>query len=252
MAAYKRYGQSPKKKRNGSLFAPLVFVGVLILLVFCVGLFFRVQTIEVVGAQSYTAEEIIAASGVEEGDNLFFINRFGGASNIFSRLPFVDSAVIERQMPSTVIITVQEAKAVACLNWQGQSWMVTAAGKLLGSADAVQASQLIQVTGFEPESPAVGESARAAAGEELKLSYLVDLLSALETNGLTAQVQSIDLSAAVNPSLEYLGRFTVRLGEDRDLAYKLRMLLATVQQLEADETAIIDVSDGSTVYVSPD
>lgn len=252
MAEYKRYGHSPKKKKAGGFFAPLVFVVVLIVLVFCVGLFFRVQTIEVVGGQIYTADEIIEASGVEQGDNLFFINRFGGASNIFSRLPFVDSAVIERQMPSTVVITVQEAQAVACLNWQGQDWMITTAGKLLGSADAAQSAQLIRVTGFEPVSPAVGETVRAAEGEELKLTYLKDLLAALEENGLLGDMQSIDLSAAANPSMEYLGRFTVRLGEDSQLDYKLRMLLATVRQLEAGETGIIDVSDAATVYVSPD
>ncbi len=253
MAEYKRYGQSPKKKKTSGLLAPLIFVVVLIMLVFCVGLFFRVQTIEVVGAQYYTADEIIEASGVEQGDNLFFINRFGGASSIFSRLPFVDSAVIDRDMPSTVIITVQEAQAAACLNWQGQSWMMTASGKLLGSADAEQAAQLIAVTGFEPQSPAVGEAARAAQGDELKLDYLKDLLAALETNGMLDQVRSLDLSTAVNPSMEYLGgRFTVKLGENDQLDYKLRMLLATVRQLGADETGIIDVSDGSTVYVSPD
>lgn len=253
LAEYMRYGQSPKKKKAGGFFAPLVFVVVLIMLVFCVGLFFRVQTIEVVGAQTYTADEIIEASGVEQGDNLFFIDRFGGASNIFSRLPFVDSAVIEREMPSTVIITVQEAKAAACLSWQGQSWMMTASGKLLGSADAVQASQLIAVSGFEPVSPTVGETAQAAEGDELKLAYLKDILTALDQNGMLDQVQSIDLSVAVNPSMEYLGgRFTVKLGEDEQLDYKLRMLLATVRQLGADETGIIDVSDGSTVYVSPD
>lgn len=249
MADNKRYGQN---KRSSAFLAPLMFVVVLIVLVFCVGLFFRVQTIEVVGAQIYTAEEIIEASGVEQGDNLFFINRFNGASSIFSRLPFVDSAVIERQMPDTVVITVQEATAVACLTWQGQRWMITAAGKLLGSAEEAETALLIDVTGFEPASPTAGETVRAAEGEELKLSYLKDLLAALEENGLTDQVQSIDLSVQVNPSMEYQGRFTVRLGEDSDLDYKLRMLLATVQQLGEDETAVIDVSDGSTVYVSPD
>lgn len=252
MAEYKRYGQTRKKKKTNAFLAPLIFVLVLILLVFCVGMFFRVQDIEVVGAQSYTAEEIIEASGVEKGDNLFFINRFNGASNIFSRLPFVDFASIERRMPSTVVITVEEAKAVACLNWQGQRWMITAAGKLLGSADEASAASLIRVTGFEPVSPAVGEQARAAEGEELKLTYLKDLLAVLEADGLIGDVQAIDLSAPVNPSMEYLGRFTVRLGEDRELDYKLRMLLATVRQLEAGETGIIDVSDGATVYVSAD
>lgn len=252
MAENKRYGQARKKKKTNAFLAPLIFVAALILLVFCVAMFFRVQTIEVVGAQSYTADEIIAASGVEEGDNLFFINRFNGASSIFSKLPFVDYASIERKMPSTVIITVEEAKAVAYLSWQGQSWMITTSGKLLGSTDEATAASLIRVTGFEPVSPAVGETAQAAEGDELKLSYLRDILTTLELSGLLGDVQSIDMSAPVNPSLDYLGRFTVRLGEDRELDYKLRMLLATVQQLGADETGIIDVSDGSTVYVSAD
>jgi len=252
LAQYNRYGQARKKRKSNAFFAPVALVLVLIAMVFVVGLFFRVQTIEVIGAVSYTDTEIIEASGVEVGDNLFFINRFSASTNIFSRLPYVDAATIERSMPNTIIITVEESRAVAYLDWQGQKWMITSTGKLLGSASGTELAGLIAVTNLEPDAPTVGEVFRVDAENELKKTYLIDLLSVLQADGLNSSVNSIDFVNVSDPTLDYLGRFTVRLGSDKDLDYKIRMLLATVQQLSADETAIIDVSDGATVYVSPD
>lgn len=252
MAQYNRYGQARKKRKTNAFFAPVALVLVLVAMVFVVGLFFRVQNIEVIGSQSYTDTEIIEASGIEKGDNLFFINRFSASTNIFSKLPYVDAASIERSMPNTIIITVDESRAAAYLSWQGQNWMITATGKLLGSVDAAALGSLVKVVNLEPVSPTVGETFNVAAEDELKKTYLLDLLQTLQADGLTDNVKQIDLSNPSNPSMDYLGRFTVQLGSDFDLDYKLRMLMATVNQLGAEETGIIDVSDGATVYVSPD
>ena len=82
MATRDRYGAARKKKKRNALFAPLSFLLVCVALVFAMGVFFRVQTIEVIGAEGYTAEEIIEASGIDIGDNLFFINRASVSSRI--------------------------------------------------------------------------------------------------------------------------------------------------------------------------
>ena len=75
--------------------------------------FFRVAKIEVVGNSIYTAEEVVEASGIGTGDNLFFINRFSAASRIFSKLPYVDKAKVTRALPNRVTITIQESSAMA-------------------------------------------------------------------------------------------------------------------------------------------
>ena len=149
MARYDRYGGARKKRRK-SLFAPISILLVGVAVIFGMGVFFRVQEIEVTGSVSYTDEEVIDASGIDIGDNLFFINRISASSRIFSRLPFVEEASIERILPNKLVITVDESFALAYVSWEGQSWMMTGNCKLLGSGEGDELSGLIHVLNVFP------------------------------------------------------------------------------------------------------
>ena len=134
MATRDRYGAARKKKKRSALFAPLSFLLVLVAFVFGVGVFFRVQTIEVTGLETYTADEIIEASGIDVGDNLFFIDRASASSRIYSRLSQVEDANVEPVLPNKLIIRVRESSAVAYVDWMGTYWVVTGNCKMLKSA----------------------------------------------------------------------------------------------------------------------
>ena len=55
-------------------------------IVFGVAIFFKVTTIEVQGNTLYSAEDVIAASGIEPGDNLLLVNKATTAGNILAAL----------------------------------------------------------------------------------------------------------------------------------------------------------------------
>lgn len=228
----------------------MLLVGVAI--VFGMGVFFRVQEIEVVGSVSYTDEEVIDASGIDVGDNLFFINRFSASSRIFARLPLVEEASIERELPNKIIITVDESFAMAYVNWEGQYWMMTGSCKLLGSGSVTEVASLIRVLNVTPVEPKAGEIMQVDAAESLKLSYLQTLLHAMQLTGITDDVKDVDMTNPANPTFRYLDRFTVKMGPNENVDYKLRMLLSAVEQMESDMTGTVDLSEGTAVHVSPD
>ena len=101
-------GRAKKRKKRGVLFAPLAFLLVIAALVLALSVFFRVAKVEVEGNERYTDEEIVDASGIEQGDNLFFINRFAAMSRINAKLPYVESAVINLEMPNRLKIETPE------------------------------------------------------------------------------------------------------------------------------------------------
>lgn len=251
MARYDRYGAVRKKKRR-SLFAPISVLLVGVAIVFGMGVFFRVQEIEVQGSVSYTDEEVIDASGIDAGDNLFFINRISASSRIFARLPFVEEASIERVLPNKIIITVDESFAMAYVTWEGQSWMMTGNGKLLGTGTAEEVKGLIHVLNVTPVSPKAGEILQVDPNESLKLTYLQTLLHAMQLADMTGDVKNLDLGNPANPTFRYLDRFTVKMGPNENVDYKLRMLLSAVEQMESDITGTVDLSEGTAVHVSPD
>lgn len=248
-----RYGAARKKKKRSSLFAPLSFLLVCVAIIFGMGVFFRVQTIEVQGAESYTDQEIIESSGISIGDNLFFLNGSAASSRIYSRLPLVENASVKQELPNKVIISVRESSAMAYVDWEGQNWMMTGNCKLLGSVGPDELAGLIHVLNITAESPSAGDPMTVPEEDSLKLTYLQDLLTAMEELNMGPDVSEIDMANAANPTFRYLDRFTVRMGNNNNTDYKLRMLMSAVMQLEADMTGTMDLSSGGTsVSFSPD
>lgn len=252
MPKYDRYGAPRRKKKKNSLVAPLSFLLVCLAIVFALGVFFRVQSIEVRGTESYTAEEIIEASGIDMGDNLFFINRSTASSNIFSRKPFVEEASIERILPNTIIINVEESRALAYVDWEGQTWMMTGGCKMLGSGTAEEIQGLIHVKNLTPTNVSAGEIMTTEGEEALKMTYVQELLQCMDGFGMTEDVREIDIQNAANPTFEYLDRFTVKMGPNENTEYKLRMLLSAIQQMDSSLMGTVDLSEGTAVHVSPD
>lgn len=252
MSNYDRYGAPKQKKKKNGIVAPLSFVLVCLAIVFALGVFFRVQEIEVTGAEIYSDDVIVAASGISEGDNLFFINRFTAASHIFEELPFVESASVDRSLPNRIVISVQESYALAYVEWEGQNWMLTANCKMLGSGTQEEIAGLIRVTNITVESPSAGTIMTVSEGESLKLSYLQTLLQSMDSLGMQGDVTEINMQNAASPTFEYLDRFTVKMGPNENTDYKLRMLLSAVTQIDEYMMGTVDLSEGTTVHVSPD
>jgi len=85
-----------------------------------------------------------------------------------------------------------------------------------------------------------------------KLEYLTEILDQLQERGLYGQVNYIDMTNLNSPTMGFLGRFTVKLGESGETEYRLAKLLSAVSQLTEYDRGTIDVSyDGEQVVFSP-
>lgn len=137
------------KGRLGPLFKLLCAGAVAVALTMGATVFFQVETVAVTGNSRYSQEEIIKATGIQTGDNLFRMNKFQIAHQVLQGLPYVEEITIRRSLPSTIVITVKEWDAVARVEAPGTS---TAA-----------AVQTVAQTPAEPAQPASGD--KSAAGD---------------------------------------------------------------------------------------
>ena len=239
-----------EKKRKSALYAPVTFVVICAVLVFAMSVFFRVSSIEVVGNEKYTAEEVILAAGIEEGDNLFFINRFNAISRLFSRLPYVEKAAISRSLPNKLLIEVTESDAVAYLTAEDGLWSVDRSCKLLSRISAEDAEELVEVIGLTPVSPEVGQTLAVSEGETTKVAFLSTILNQIVYLKMTNDIEQIDMSNVANPTFDYLGRFTVKLGNNEDVAYKFQVLISAAAQLKNGDAGYIDLSIDGRAHFS--
>lgn len=242
----------PKKvKKRGALYGPLTFLIVCAALVFGVGVFFRVTDIEVVGASYYSEQEIADASGIEKGDNLFFINRFTAYSKIYAKLPYVSSVEISRRLPNRIVIEVDESSAIACIRSEGEYWLIDKNCKILSSAGAADAVNLINITGLVPSAPVVGEELELETGDSTAVEFVSDVLTAMSGLDMLGSVTYLDMTNISDPMFDYLGRFTVKLGRDDAVEYKLELMLSAVAQLGEGDEGMLDLSIDKKVHFSP-
>lgn len=143
------------KGRLGPLFKLLCAGAVAVALTMGATVFFQVETVAVTGNSRYSQEEIIKATGIQTGDNLFRMNKYQIAHQVLQGLPYVEELTIRRALPSTIVITVKEWDAVARVEAPGTSAVVQTV--LQAPAEPVQ-----------PDSSQAGDSAdqSQAAGNQ--------------------------------------------------------------------------------------
>lgn len=245
-----------KKQRDGSLkgfvFSTLSFLVICAALVLGMSVFFRVSSIEVVGADRYTQEEILAASGVEEGDNLIFLNREAVAARVYAELIYIGEVKVSRKLPSTVVIDVLESGSLAVVQTDSGLWLIDRNCRLLEPCKTQNAEDYIKVMGLAAVKPKAGESLSTAEEDKSRAAFLRGILTALSVRGMTADVDAIDLSNPLGAEFNYLdGRFKVRLGTNEKLDYKIALLAEVVQQLSGQDTGVIDLAQDKKAQFSP-
>ena len=131
-------------------------------------LFFRVRSVEVTGSAYYTADEIRAACGVAQGDNLLTLSRARIAGNIMAELPYVSTVQVTRRLPDTLELTVTEYDVTyAAQGADGASYLITADGKITEKIDETAARGHIAVTGLQLADPVVGQQLTVAGDDDV-------------------------------------------------------------------------------------
>ena len=238
MAGRKKHN---RRRRRGS-FAPLYKLLCLALIMGAVAaamaVFFKAEKIEVSGNSRYTAQQVVDVCGVEQGDNLFFMNKYEVAGRISQALPYVESVSINRKLPESLRIRVTECVCDVALEQAGGVWLLCQTGKVVDFVEVKPEGSAV-VTGVTLAEPAVGGSLAAAEGSEAALTELRALLDHLRAKGMLADVQEIHLEREDCVSFRYLDRLNVEIPWESDLDYKLDFLAAVVAKLEDYETGTL-------------
>ena len=216
------------RARRRGFSRPLIFVVVIIASIFFLSLFFRVEDIQVEGNTHYTDEEIIRAIDIEEGDNLFFFDRFAATGRVFSKLPYIEKVSLKRALPNRITITVEESTALAYLILGDEEWTMDHSCKILGKAAEGETEMLIPVYNFDPGTLFIGER-----------------------RGLIPDIDRVDFKNPNSPEIVYNGRFTFVLGGYSQVSQKFAMLSGVLETLKAGDAGVIDLSNGRTAYFSP-
>ncbi len=241
-----------RKVNRGGIYRPVAILLSVVAILFSLSIFFRVTDIQVTGNSIYSEEEIISASGIEYGENLFFVSTSSSVAGIKQTLPYIDTVKISKSYPSIMRIEITESYGTAAVYSGGEYWITDAAGKVLDKSNKSGTEGLIAIAGLEVNAPVVGKVLTADTENSAALQYVKDALRIIEENGLTESVYEIDVSNIGNMTINYEGRFTVKMGSNEDLEYKFRMLISSVEQLTNYESGTLDLTAGNEAHFKPD
>lgn len=210
-----------KRKRNMSLYyGTVLLIAAVIFAILSVTVFFNIETLEVKGSSKYTIEEIIAASGINGGDNMVRKNMGKAEEKITSELIYIETAEIKRKLPSALEITVTPCVETACMQKDGGFFVVSETGKILKLTEEPLGSLII----FYGANPAedMGLGMKFASEDENKTEVIYDLLSRSKS-GFVSKITSFDVTDRLNISCVYEDRINIELGVISEIDYKFRL-----------------------------
>jgi len=222
------------------LFAVALFIGV--------AGFFRVSDILVTGADLYSVEEIISASGIKKGDNLLFFSKSEAENAISTAFSYAGDVNVVVKYPSTVEIQPQPSTDIASVSAGGYYWIIDINGKILEQTDLAGAADTISITGLNlvmpevgnnitdiPEKDEDGNKIETEPHYETQLMYLIDILKVIHAYDAEDKINQLDITSIANISFDYEGRFTVNYGEGGDGGLKFAKMVGIIES-QIDET----------------
>ena len=221
--------------------------GVALLLVVCalVSLIIGVRSVEVVGADLATAEEIIAAAEIREGSGYFSYNTSESEKNILQRIHCVQEAKIDRSILGRVTVTVTEKKAVWYMEIYGRYYALSESLEVIRVAESrgeFIRRGLVRLDLPEVKSAILGRVVEFTDGDR-DCSFVAELLSEV-TN-------SIETKFGIYAVCDL--KYKIILGKYSGAELKLNTARKALEKelFSGEESWELDVSDVSGVVSRP-
>lgn len=239
-----------KRRRKRRVKKALIFMLFLIALFFilCLKLpYFNIQHIEVHGNKNVVSSDIVNRSQIYAGNNIFYINLKSAKDRILSN-PYIKDVVINRKLPATIDINVEERDAVFyCKNGE-KYYIIDGNGILLQKIDSINNMQLARLNGIDYTKTDIGKTI-SAQKDKRKLKAVSSLGNIIVNNNLPFPITYVDVSDLLDIKV-YFNNMCVKLGSGENIEKKMnRALNILLQEKLNGAKGYIDVRfDGNPVY----
>ena len=263
------------RRRSFRAWVLLFILGVLLVLSLTV--FFKIESVYIVGTDIYDPVELAEASGVMPGDNLFRIDKEEISANLVNKYPYIDSVEISRKLPPVVEIQINQSIPGGAVKEGDEYVLITKDGKVLERGIMYIAEDVplvigLDTTGWQP-GEYLGQWSRTAKPEnetesqknqreeadsqnkkkaeevEKSLTTLSYLFEAIESSGFL-NITNVDISDRLNIKIMYENRLLLDIGSEAYLSYKLELLNEIInKKLEPDERGILFAADAQNKKV---
>ena len=239
-----------QKRRNKTIRKRAILLLVFMICIFSVLCFklpyLNVTSINVVNNRIVSQDEIIKLSGIQKGNNIFYLNTTSEIEGI-SKNPYILSAKVERKLPSGVTITVVEREAMYFNTKDKKYFVIDKNGIVLEIKEDIKNMNLIKLDGFDYSKAELGK--QLESDDKRRLEVIIELGKYIKPDNILSKFTSIDISDP-NALNVYFGNICIKLGNCDNIDKKLNTAVNILQRDEVkDGKGYIDVSfQGNPVY----
>ncbi|MCL2076792.1 MAG: FtsQ-type POTRA domain-containing protein [Oscillospiraceae bacterium] len=238
-----------RRKQNMSIYYMMfLLVSAVVFSVLSATVLFNLEEVTAVGESIYTHEEIIAAADIKPGVNLIRFNSGECEARIAESLVYIDSVHIKKNLPGKLVINVVGAEEMANIEHEGNYYIISKNGRILGLAD--KNSENTVIYGYEADEPVIGARIKSISDRKTDLVY--KLMNTAENVGLTGIVD-IDISDYLNISMNYMNRIELHIGASTELEQKFRASAELLEkEIDKNEYGTLRLIDPLKVVFKPE
>ena len=242
---YAAYGRAARRRKRSKKKYTLYYLLALVLML-CIGValsltvFFKIESIQVVGDTRYAKEQLIDAAGIRLGENLFRVSQKDASDKLIAGYPYIAHIRLQRVLPNSLLLHVTEAQPKAAIE-TGQVYMLLdERARVLEAGLTACPEGYFRVVGFSAEGLSPG--AFLAEQDQERLRVLMEIQESITANALS-KIKLVDLSNMADIWLLFDGRVAIEIGGQLDIDYKIRAAKSVIDVSVTDATVgTLDVS----------
>lgn len=239
----KRRGISTKQNKKRGFIGKLLLLLFLLIAIVCLGIstpYFNVTEVRISGNEQVPNEEILNASGVIVGTNIFKY-KLSKISQGVETIPYIADAKVKRVFPNKVDIAVTESEIAGVIPYLGNGVLIDRYGKALETIGVDQINQYLvingtDITGYE-------EGKKIVLENEEKYDIITEIVKTLVDKQKYEIVNEIDISDTDAIILKLnQGNLTVLVGDSNNLTYKMDYMSEILNQLGENPKGYLDLT----------
>lgn len=233
-----RKPMSPTRRRIIHIISYVAIIAVVLIVgvILSLTVLFKTQAYEVTGITKYTEDEIIDASGIKIGDNIFLAPKRPAEKRIKDKYPYVEEVDVSFKIPDTIRISVEEAVEGYLIKVSDTEYLVISTkGRILNRITDASEYDLPIFIGPTLTSGEIGDY--VSYEDDKVVSMIESITQTFADNGYQG-ITEIDATDMADISFTYDNRIKVKLGIPEDLDYKIRTAMIIINDKIDSGTAV--------------
>ncbi|MEE1154276.1 MAG: FtsQ-type POTRA domain-containing protein [Acutalibacteraceae bacterium] len=220
-----------RKAKNILLSGCMIFGALVLGIILSLTVLFRCEQIEVIGISRYSQSDIIIASNLSYGENIFIANKEKASNSIEEKYPYIEKAEISFALPNKLVISVSEATPEYYIQSGTKYYIISKKSKLLEEVSKRELD-IPTIKGCKLKTPKIGETANV---ENPKVTTVLNEVAQSIANNNVSGIKEIDLTDMSGIELNYQDRINIVLGMPEYIDYKFRTAMTIIHNKLSDK-----------------